>query len=65
MDMNMSNSGRQWTTEEIGVLQSMGSKESDLATEEQQQWSKEYFSSSCSFSVCLISKLQFIEHLNL
>ena len=37
MDMNMSNSGRQWTTEEIGVLQSMGSKESDLATEEQQQ----------------------------
>ena len=30
MDMNLSNSGRQWRTDEPGGLQSMGFKESDM-----------------------------------
>ena len=37
MDMSLSNPGRQWRTEEPGVLQSMGSQRvgHDLATEQQ------------------------------
>ena len=39
IDMNLSNSGRQWRTEEPGVLQSTGSQRvgSSLATEQQEQ----------------------------
>ena len=66
MDMNLSNSGRQWRTEEPGVLQSTGSQRAgpSLATEQQEQRPLNKFKNHLSHTVHFLFQSAVAETMN-